>query len=206
MSGVSGIAERIRLMLLRGEIGPGARLVELHLAERFRVEGSTLREALRRLEGEGLLMANDSGGMRLIGIDERDVAETLQVRAALEALTAGLAAAHVKDGHAAPAALGHLNVLAEAADSAISRNAPAAVLADRDFHCAVAELGGNELCRETLNRIWDRIVIAAAHSVADSDRAPHRDGEHRTLLAAVVAGDEDEASAIARRHVLAAVA
>ena len=196
----------MRLMILRGELAPGGRIVELHLAERFGVERPTLREALRQLEGEGLLVANDSGGMRLIDIDRRDLAETLQVRAALEALSAGLAAGRVKDRRAAPRALGRLMHLADRAGAARSSDTRVAmVLADRDFHRAVVDLGGNQLCRDTLNHIWDRIVIAAAHSVPGSVRLTERDGDHRELLAAIVAGDDLAASAIARRHALAAV-
>src|SRR3954469_10681440 len=98
MTRVSGLAEPVRMLLLRGEVAPGERIPEVQRSERFRVARSTLREALRTLEGEGLLVANASGGMRVIALDAEAVGGLLEVRAALEALSAGLAARRVREG------------------------------------------------------------------------------------------------------------
>ena len=204
MSRVSGASELIRSMILRGEIPAGGRLPEAQIADRLRIGRSTLREGLRRLEGDGLLVANPSGGMRVVRLDAEELEATLHVRAALEALSAGLAAQRVKAGDVAPAALVDLRARAEAADAAVATAAPEpAVLADRHFHRAVGALAANGPCHEALNRVWDRIVVAASASSAPPRRAARRDHEHRGLLAAIVAGAEDEASALARRHVLA---
>jgi DNA-binding GntR family transcriptional regulator len=207
MSRVSGLVERVRLMVLRGEIPAGGRIVELHLAEAFRVSRSTVREILRQLEGDGLVVANGSGGMRVATLDAEELADTLRVRAALDALSAGRAAERVTEGRAASAALQALDGLAEAADRAMRTGEPqGAVLADRAFHRAVAALAGNAACREALDRVWDRLVVASLGSVVAQPRAGVADREHRELLAAVAAGDAEQASAVARRHVLAALA
>jgi DNA-binding FadR family transcriptional regulator len=79
------------------------------------------------------------------------------------------------------------------------------VLADRHFHRAVATFSANQPCLDTLNHVWDRTILAIVHSVAGSERVALASHEHRGLLAAIAAGDEDEASAVARRHVLAAI-
>lgn len=150
MSRISGTAELLRLLILGGDLRPGERIVEVHLARRLGVERPALREALRRLEGEGLLVADDAGGMHVIVVDE-------------------------------------LQTLADITDPAVA--------ADRNFHRAVAALGGNRLCRDALNHVWDRLVLA--------EHVPTGHHEHRGIAAAIVAGDEDEASAVARRHVLA---
>jgi DNA-binding GntR family transcriptional regulator len=198
------MVELIRLMILRGEVGLGGRMVEVELSETLRAGRSTVREALRRLEGEGLLLADDSGGMRVIRIHQRELVATLQVRAALEALSSGLAAGRVKEGRTAPADLHRLDVLAEAAASASpTQERETAILADRHFHRAIAALGANQPCRDALDHVWDRIVMATVHSVWRSGRVAVADHEHRELLDAIAAGDEDQASAIARRHVLA---
>jgi DNA-binding GntR family transcriptional regulator len=189
-------------MILGGEIRLGARLVEVELADTLGVGRSTLREALRKLEGEGLLVAGESGGMRLIGLDQRELVATVQVRAALEAMSAGLAAGRVKEGRVSPAELRELGSLAEAARSATRE---AAVLADRHFHRAIATLGANQPCRDALNHVWDRLVIAAVHCVAGAERVALVERDHHELLGAICAGDEIEACAIARRHALAAL-
>jgi DNA-binding GntR family transcriptional regulator len=203
MSRVSGASELIRSMILRGEIPAGGRLPEAQIADRLRIGRSTLREGLRRLEGDGLLVANPSGGMRVVRLDDEELEATLHVRAALEALGAGLAAQRVRGGDTAPAALLELRALANAADAAATGAPRAAVLADRHFHRAVGALAANGPCHEALNRVWDRIVVAASASSAPARRTTPRDHEHRGLVAAIAAGAEDEASALARRHVLA---
>ena len=86
MSRVSGIAEQVRVMILGGELGLGEPVVDERLRVQLRVRRGTLREALRRLEGEGLLVSSDSGAMRVLEIDDEMLREMLQTRAALEAL------------------------------------------------------------------------------------------------------------------------
>lgn len=188
MSRISGTAELLRLLILGGDIRAGERIVEVHVARRLGVERSALREALRRLEGEGLLVADDAGGMHVLTVDAQELADTLELRAALEALSAGLAARRVRDGDVAPRDLDHLETLADVTEPPLS--------ADRNLHRAVAALGGNRLCRDALNHVWDRLVLA--------EHVPTGHHEHRELTAAILAGDEGEATAIARRHVLSA--
>src|SRR4051812_24227524 len=115
MSRVSGVVEQLRLMLLRGEVAAGELLMEPELKERLRVGRFMLREAMRKLEGEGLLVANGDGGMRAVSLDGDDLTATLQVRATLEALSAGLAAERVRLGRTPASALAELTALADAA-------------------------------------------------------------------------------------------
>ena len=103
MSRVSGVAEQVRVMILRGEIGLGEPIVDERLQQQLRVRRGLLREALRRLEGEGILVASHSGAMRVIAIDRDALRETVQARAALEALSAGLAARRFAPAPSPPA-------------------------------------------------------------------------------------------------------
>jgi DNA-binding GntR family transcriptional regulator len=200
MSRVSGVAERVRVMILRGEIGLGEPIVDERLRERLGVGRGTLREALRRLEGEGLLVSGHSGAMRVVEIDDDVLCETLQARAALEGLSAGLAARRLRDGAAAAGALGTLEALAEAADSAARiATAVAAAMADRNFHRAVDALGANGPGQRALAAIWDRLILAEVHGLGGTRAS----SDHRPLLRAIAAGDEVQAADAARRHVLA---
>jgi DNA-binding GntR family transcriptional regulator len=200
MSRVSGAAEQVRVMILAGEIGPGEPVLDEPLLKRFGVRRGTLREALRRLEGEGLLVSSHSGAMRVVEIDDDVLAETLQARAALEALSAGLAARRVRDGTAAAGARPALEALADAADAAGASASPvAAAMADRNFHRAVTALGGNRPAQRALASIWDRLILAEVHRLAGKPRA---NSHHGPLLDAIAAGREAEAADAARRHVL----
>jgi DNA-binding GntR family transcriptional regulator len=186
MTRVTGVAELVRVGVLRGDLAAGELLVEPKLAERLRVGRATLREALRLLEGRGLLVSHD-GSLYVPDMDEPALVATLQARSVLEALSAGLAAERVRDGRAGDA-LGRLEVLA-------------ASEADRAFHRAVDDLGDNAACRDALDGIWDRLLLAEAQGVVRL-----RPGDHAELTAAIAAGDAPDASELARRHVLAALA
>jgi DNA-binding GntR family transcriptional regulator len=200
MSRVSGMVERVRLMLLRGELPAGGRVVELLLAERLHISHGTVREVLRQLEGDGLLVANPAGGMRVVELDGSELAETLEVRASLEALTAELAARRARAGDVPDGALGGLQRLVDAAAAATGLDA---AVADRHLHRAIDALAGNRPAHEALTRIWDRLLVAAAQAGDRPARGATADREHRELVTAITAGDAAEAAAIARRHVLA---
>ncbi len=200
MSQVSGIAELVRLMVLRGELAPGQRVIEAQLTQALRTGRSTLREALRSLEARGLLVANHSGGMRVVELDEALLAETLQTRAALEELSAGAAARRRGGGWLSDEDVRELGALAEAADAVIDREA--APVADRAVHLAVSRRSGNRPCHDALDRLWDRVLLAAAWS---PDRVVGSRG-HVEIVDAIVAGDAEGAAALARRHALADLA
>jgi DNA-binding GntR family transcriptional regulator len=204
MSRVSGVAERVRVMILSGELGLGEPIVDERLRERLGVGRGVLREALRRLEGEGLLVSSHSGAMRVVEIDRDGVRETVQARAALEALSAGLAARRFRDRAVAVGALRTLQTLADTADGAArSETAVAAAMADRNFHRAVDALGANRSGQRALAAIWDRLILAEVHRLGGTPRVS---SHHGPLLDAITAGNEAEAADAARRHVLLDVA
>jgi DNA-binding GntR family transcriptional regulator len=200
MSRVSGTAEQVRLKVLRGDVAPGERVVELQLAESLRVPRPTLREALRQLEGRGLLTADYSGGMHVVALDEAEFEETLQTRAALETFTARTAAERRGRGEIGAQELSRGSRFAGAAPA---RGPEAAARAERAFHLAVAALAGNGACRRALDRLFDRLLLAALQSEPWSRRLTSGAGDHRRLLDAIAEGDPEGAEAIARHHALA---
>jgi DNA-binding GntR family transcriptional regulator len=204
MSRVSGVAEQVRVMILRGEIGLGEPIVDERLLERLHVRRGALREALRRLEGEGILVSNHSGAMRVVEIDDEALREAVQARAALEGLSAGLAARRVRDGGVPASALRTLEARARDADAAGRSGATvAAAMADRNFHRVVDAIGANRPAQRALAAIWDRLILAEVHRLAG---APPANAHHGPLLDAIVDGDAAEAADAARRHVLVHVA
>ena len=94
-----------------------------------------------------------------------------------------------------------LSALAGLADSvAQTGTAVAAVIADRNFHRAVDSLGANATAQRALAAIWDRLVLAEVHGIWS---APPVTAPHGPLLAAVAAGNDNEAAELAREHVSA---
>ena len=89
------VAALIRELLMTGELGPGEQLRQRDLAQRFGVSQTPVREAMRRLESEGLLSCDTHRGFTVVVADLGRVEENFRIRAALESLGASLAARKV---------------------------------------------------------------------------------------------------------------
>ena len=81
----------LRKAILKGELKPGERLMEIALAERLGVSRTPVREAMRKLELEGLVVMIPRRGAQVANITEKDLNDVLEVRRALDALGAELA-------------------------------------------------------------------------------------------------------------------
>src|SRR6266702_62876 len=89
------VAALIRELIITGELDPGEQLRQRDLAQRFHVSQTPVREAMRRLESEGLLICDTHRGFTVVEPDMGRVEENVQIRAALESLGASLAARKV---------------------------------------------------------------------------------------------------------------
>src|SRR5690242_7072338 len=139
--------ERIRGLVLDGDIAPGARLGQVELAERLGVSRTPVREALRRLAGEGLVDFQDQRGFRVAALPLGSVLHRLEVRLALEPACARLAAERRTDADLA--ALG-----ASIAEEQRARSAVAAHDASRAFHVRVATATHNDEFVTALEGLW----------------------------------------------------
>ena len=188
--------ERIRTMVIDGEIPPGARLGQVELAEQLGISRTPVREALRRLTGEGLAEFVPNRGFRAASPGLDDVLRRLEVRSLLEPGIARLAAARRTD-----ADLAGLAATIAREDAATSRGA--AHDASRDFHLGVAAATGNAELVGVLAAMWiveigRRLLAARATSAEwkDTDVA-----EHRAITAAIEARDGDRAAALMAAHI-----
>ena len=97
------VAALIRELVITGELAPGEQLRQRDLAQRFGVSQTPVREAMRRLESEGLLICDTHRGFTVVAPDVGRVEENFQIRAALESLGASLAARKIDPARAGPA-------------------------------------------------------------------------------------------------------
>jgi DNA-binding GntR family transcriptional regulator len=187
--------ERIRSMVVEGEIPPGARLGQVELAEQLGISRTPVREALRRLTGEGLAEFVPNRGFRAASPGLHDVLHRLEVRSLLEPGIARLAAARRTSDDLARM------------EAAIEREAGAesrieAHDASRDFHLALAGATGNPELVSVLASLWIVEVgrrLLAARATSAEWRATDV-AEHRAIAAAVAAHDGDEAARLMAAH------
>ncbi|MFG6195307.1 GntR family transcriptional regulator [Nonomuraea sp. JJY05] len=193
---------RLREMILDGAYPPGARLTEMEVAAALDMSRTPVREALRALTADGLVRPSGRGVV-VVELERGDLDEAYQVRAALEALTAELAATRQREGRIAPADLAALREIAiDTATATAEGRLAEAVRLNLRFHRVIAELAGNSMALHALERIWDQIQVSTLRSLAPPSRPAHVSGQHEELVAAIVLGRPEEAARVARAHVL----
>jgi DNA-binding GntR family transcriptional regulator len=187
---------RITAAMLSGTLAPGARLVMDALAEDLHISRTPVRDALRRLEQEGLIEAAGRRGFVVREIATEEITETYEARQAIEGFAARLAA---RDGVAA----------AKHVTAAISRAAEMSVdtplgsyQANRVVHRSVVEAAGNKILLELFDDLWSRgrahQIYANCFGGADDHEAVKV--KHRPIVRALRSGDPDAAEAAMLAH------
>lgn len=179
------IAERLRAAILAGELAPGAALVETALAAQFNVSRGPLREALRQLIEEGLLIAVPYTGTHVIALSVQDAHEIYSMRITLERFAfeqawdrrdAGFARELQRRNDALTAAI-------DAGDDGAS------ILAELELHGLVYEASAHRLLQRAWQGLRGRLQLYwAAHHRAHATRGPRRDSHDRYVAAAL--GDD----------------
>ncbi len=187
---------QIRAMILEQEMPPGTRLSQLELADQLGTSRTPVREALRRLAGEGLVDALPQRGFRVADLGLEAVMRRLEVRMLLEPGVARLAAARRQAAD--------LVALREAIELETAAHDSHAIHdASRLFHMNLARATHNAAIVATLDSLWigevGRRLLARRAGAADWRHTDIR--EHEAILAAVQRGDGEQAERLVREHI-----
>jgi DNA-binding GntR family transcriptional regulator len=192
-----GVGERIEALILGGELKPGQRINEVHLAAALRVSRAPVREACRRLERHGLVEMRPNLGAFVCTLDARDIAELYDLRAALEDLV-GRRAAERCDA----ARLGQLDaVMAEMADLAAA-GGPSRdyFLTNQRFHALIVAAAASRHLAEAYAGATKRLALYRIGQVACPADMAASLTEHRGILAALRARDPAAAGRVLADH------
>lgn len=200
---------KLRDMILAGELNAGARITELAVAERLGVSRTPIRAALMRLEQEGLLQAWPSGGYAVRTFSERDAADAIELRGAMEGLAALWAAQRGADPAAlaqAQACLDHIDAVLEP-PQLTDEGFSSYVQFNSKFHQILGDLCGSEFLRPELDRVASMpfaspsgFVLAQANSPQARDMLIVAQDQHRQVLDAIACREGARAEAIMREH------
>ena len=188
------VAALIRELIITGELAAGEQLRQRDLAQRFRVSQTPVREAMRRLESEGLVKGDTHRGFTVVEPDGGPVEENFQIRAALESLGASLAARKID-----AEGIGRLQVLNDRMRALADDDARYADL-NREFHFTVYEYAGSPLLLTLMRLLWASLQGGPRVSGTHAESAR----QHDAILAALKAGDAAEASAQTHQHIMSA--
>ena len=201
------VAAQIRTDIIQGRLEPGAKLREVALAEHYEVSRIPIREALRALEADGLVESRKYSGSVVAPSPVEDAEDLFEIRIVLESATAKRAARRAAELSAGgdhdakwSEIRAEINEILEAGDAVIAeeRFEDLAVLNMR-FHFAIAELSGSLSFISLLRQISGKIEWL--YSLNLMRRGPQAWPEHREIIAAIDAGQVEQAAEAMARHV-----
>jgi DNA-binding GntR family transcriptional regulator len=194
----------IRSGIVSGELARGDRLREAELAERIGVSRTPVREALRRLDAEGLVDFTPNRGASVTAWNERELDDLYELRALLESYAARLAAARISAD-----ALARLTDLAEEMRSladAGSQTADKLTELNGEFHLTITRASGNAYIEGLVKGFIDVPLVYRTFKQYSPDRLQASMFHHDELVAALGARDGAWAESVMRSHILAAKA
>jgi DNA-binding GntR family transcriptional regulator len=189
------VADVLRELITDRQLSPGTPLRQRHLAEQFDVSYTPVREALRRLESEGLVVTDVHRGATVAHTESEELEENYRILAALEALAGSLAVAKMTDGDLAEVE-GLYRVVA-----ACRPDDERLAELNRQFHFRVYECARSPMLLLLMRLLW--------RSFPDGPQAgrPHQESvqQHAELVSALKERDEERVAAIIRDHVLGSI-
>jgi DNA-binding GntR family transcriptional regulator len=191
------IFQTLRKAIISGEIKPGERLMEVAIAEQMGVSRTPVREAIRRLEADGLVTMSPRKGTHVSKLSVKDIIDTLEVRGVLDKLATSLATKRMQ-----PSQLKTLeNVHKQYVSNVEKGNIEGAVKKDVDFHDIIYSASGNPrlitvagALREQIYRF--RVIYMSGDLIAEN--VLH---EHESILEAIKNKNAELASELAETHI-----
>ena len=199
---IDQVYARILEAIIDRSLPPGQRIRQNELAERLGVSRQPVSHALHLLHRQGLVAESGRRGFEVIRLDPERIRQLYEVRGAIDALAARLAAARAKTD---PSGRARLEAALQAGRS-ISGKTPLAELIARDvdFHRAIYALSGNPAIEEMIAPHWPHMRRSMATVLAELDYRESAWSEHETIAAHVLSGNARAAEAAALAHALSA--
>ncbi|MGN0343218.1 MAG: GntR family transcriptional regulator [Roseburia sp.] len=187
----------LREAILKGELKPGERLMELKLASKLGVSRTPIREAIRMLEQEGLAVTIPRRGAVVAHMSEKDTEDVLQIRSALDELAVQLAADNMQ-----PEQLEQLEQARQKFEDA-TRSKDIKLLAQMDvqFHDVIYQATGNPRLVVLLNNLREQMYRYRVEYLKDEKAYPKLLQEHQDIVDGLRQRDKEKVAEIMRRHV-----
>lgn len=187
----------LREAILKGELKPGERLMELQLAAKLGVSRTPIREAIRMLEQEGLAVTIPRRGAEVAKMTEKDMEDVLQIREALDILAVQLACDKINEDELEELERSVL-VFTKAAGTA---NVRAVAMADVEFHDIIYNATENQKLVNMLNNLREQIYRYRVEYLKNEENYPMLIEEHRQILMGLRQRDKEYVTQMMKKHV-----
>jgi DNA-binding GntR family transcriptional regulator len=196
---VDQVRESIHSAITSGRLDPGDRLREIPLSRHFGVSTTPVREALRRLESEGLVQVHPRRGAVVTALDDAVISDLYDLRLVLEVEAVRLAASHADlELGSVYSLLGELEKLVDEGDAAFAE-------VDVQLHRAINDLGGNRELAAEAERVHRRIQAARVRASVPGRLRAAQD-QHAEIVEALRKRDPELAQEAVRQHITSAKA
>lgn len=191
------VFESVRGAIISGVLKPGERLMEVQLAEKLGVSRTPIREAIRKLELEGLVIMMPRKGAYVADLSIKDITDVLEIRATLEGLASGLAALRITNGE-----IEQLKLNALQFHKAIEADDFDGILqADIEFHDNIFKATRNEKLLQINNNLREQVQRFRIMYINKSNKSKDLAKEHFEIAEAISKRNIDMAERIAKRHI-----
>lgn len=191
------VFKTLRQGILMGELKPGERLMEMHLAERLGVSRTPIREAIRKLELEGLVTMIPRRGAEVAQISGKNLKDVLEVRLALDALGVELACERItQEG------LVELQAACEYfAKVTATKDATIITKADVELHDVIIRATGNERLQQLISNLSEQMYRYRFEYIKDSSYHELLIEEHKRIYESIAIRDKESAVREIKRHI-----
>ena len=191
------VFENIRKAIIEGVLKPGERLMEIQLSEQLGVSRTPVREAIRMLELEGLVVMLPRKGAYVANISKKDLMDILEVRVRLEGLAAYCATDRMTKDH-----IKKLETISKELEEAVYKNDVETMLAkDEEFHTLIFEATGNKRLISMMINIWETVYRFRLMYMSDYSSAVNIVDEHKKIIEAFKKGKANLAEKLAKEHI-----
>lgn len=191
------VCKTIRRAILTGQMAPGTRLLEVHLAQELGVSRTPVREAIRELEQEGLVIMRPRRGAEVASITAPQVRDVLEVRMITDALATELSCERATDDD--------IKAIEDAAQGFIDavKGGSIHTIIEKDtlFHAAIANASHNKKLAEINHDMEDQVNRYRYETLRSPDVAHIAIEEHSKIVAAIKSRDREQAVIATKKHI-----
>ncbi|MFA5880925.1 MAG: GntR family transcriptional regulator [Eubacteriales bacterium] len=191
------VFETLREAIINATLRPGERLMEIQMAEEMGVSRTPVREAIRKLELEGFVVMVPRKGAYVAGISMKDIADVFEIRAAMEALAAGLAAERITEEE-----LEDLErILVTIGECVKNNDLEKLIEVDTEFHDILFKASRNDRLVQIVSNLREQIQRFRTASLSTPGRMKYALEEHKKIVEAVSERNVELAQSLAREHI-----
>ena len=192
------VYENLKMAIIRGDMSSGSRVVENRIAETIGISRTPVREAMHKLEREGLLQRKPKGGYIVLGLNRDDIEETFGIRSVLESYAASLAARKHATGDLKPLDQ-KIEAFQECLDQGRFKDLPRI---NTEFHDLLYALSRSPKLIQMIHGLRDHIFRYRQIILQQEAMAVQSNDDHRRMLLAIRKRDAVAVERLVREHIL----